>query len=89
MCVDYLHADYYLDRGDIVQVEIDHQANVMLLDESNYQNYRNHRGFQHFGGHYDHTPINIPAPSTGRWHLVIDLGGYSGTIRHSERIIKR
>jgi hypothetical protein len=61
----------------------------MLLDESNYQNYLRGSGFRYFGGHYDRSPINIAAPSTGRWHLVIDLGGYSGSIRHSERIIRR
>ncbi len=87
--MEHLHADYYLDQGDIVHVEIDIQANVMLLDGSNYQDYLNGRRFQYVGGHYDVSPINIPAPSTGRWHLVIDLGGYSGTIRHSVTIIKR
>ena len=87
--MEYLHNDFYLDSGDIVHVEIDHQANILLLDDSNYQNYRERRGFTHYGGHYDISPINIVVPSSGHWHVVIDLGGGAGTIRHSISIIKR
>lgn len=84
----HLHSDHFLERGDIVHVEIDHQANVMLLDENNYQNYKYRRDFRYVGGNYDRSPIKLVVPSTGRWHVVIDLGGRSGTIRHSIRIIK-
>lgn len=86
---EHLHADFHLDEGDIVHVTIDHQANVMLLDDSAYYSYRSGGRFQYHGGHYDVSPINIAAPSTGHWHVVIDLGGRSGTIRHSIKIIRR
>jgi hypothetical protein len=86
---NHLHADFHLDKGDVVHVTIDCQANVMLLDDSNYRNYQAGRQFQYCGGHYKTSPINIAAPSTGHWYVVIDLGGGSGTIRHSVRVIKR
>ncbi len=85
----HLHADFQLNDGDIVHVTIDHQANVMLLDDSNYRNYQSGGQFRYHGGHYKVSPINIAAPSTGHWHVVIDLGGHSGTIRHSINIIKK
>ncbi len=86
---EHLHADYHLDEGDIVHVTIDTQANVILLDDSNYQNYIQGRSFRHFGGLAKRSPVNIAVPSTGHWHVVIDLGGRSGRIRHSINIIKR
>jgi hypothetical protein len=86
---EHLHTDFHLDEGDIVHVTIDTQANVMLLDDSAYRSYQSGGRFQYYGGHFDVSPINIPVPSTGHWHVVIDLGGYSGRIRHSVSIIKR
>jgi hypothetical protein len=89
MVGQYLYKDYHLDAGDIVHVAIDTQANVIVLDESNYQNYRSGRSFKHLGGFYKTSPINIVVPSTGHWYVVIDLGGGSATIRYSINIIKR
>jgi len=86
---DYLHTDFHLNEGDIVRVTIDHQANVMLLDDLGYSNYQAGRQFRYHGGHYKVSPIDIVVPSAGHWHVVIDLGGYSGTIRHSISVIKR
>jgi hypothetical protein len=86
---EHLHADFHLNEGDIVHVTIDRQANVLLLDDNAYQNYRSGGQFRYYGGNYKVSPINIPVPSTGHWHVVIDLGGGSGTIRHSISIIKR
>lgn len=86
---EHLHTDLHLNEGDIVHLTIDHQANVMLLDSNNYNNYRQGRQFKYHGGNYKVSPINIAAPSSGYWHVVIDLGGYSGTIRHSISVIKK
>jgi hypothetical protein len=86
---EHLHADYHLNAGDIVHVTIDHQANVMLLDDSGYSSYKAGRQFRYYGGYYKESPIDIVVPHTGHWHTVIDLSGGSGTIRHSISIIKR
>lgn len=86
--MNYVKYEFNLELGDMVSVSIDHQANVILLDETNYQNYRNRRQFRHYGGWAERSPVNIPAPSTGHWYLVIDLGRQSGTVRHSARVIK-
>lgn len=85
---EHLHADFHLDRGDIVRITIDRQANVMLLDDFGYNDYKSGRQFRGVGGNYRTSPINIAAPSTGHWHVVIDLGGGSGTIKHSINVIK-
>jgi hypothetical protein len=36
----FIHADEYLDEGDVVIVQCSHQCNVRLLDDHNFQNYQ-------------------------------------------------
>ena len=84
----FLHSKEYLNAGDIVVVDCTHQCNVILLDDQNFNNYRNGKRFSHYGGHYKMFPARIPAPSTGNWNIVIDLGGGTATIKHSISIIR-
>lgn len=79
--MNYLHYDLHLDPGEIVEVTLDKQANVRLLDEANFSNYK--RGMRHtyYGGLAKESPARITAPHAGHWHLVIDLGGYAGSVR--------
>ena len=86
--MNFLHYDLQLSTDDIVEVTIDKQANVRLLDDANFSRYQ--RGEQHsyYGGAAKVSPIRLRPPHAGSWHLVIDLGGYSGTVGASVRTIK-
>lgn len=86
--MNYLHYEFDLNQGDVVEVTLDKQANVRLLDDANFANY--HRGGQHryYGGLAEQSPVRIRAPRAGHWHLVIDLGGYGGTVRASARVLQ-
>ena len=86
--MNFLHYPLNLGSGDIVEVTLDKRANVRLLDEANLAMYQ--RGEQHtyYGGQAKVSPARIPVPHPGSWHLVIDLGGYPGTVRASVRTIK-
>lgn len=86
--MNFLHYDLQLNAGDVVEVTLDKQANVRLLDGSNYASYQ--RGAQHryYGGLVKTSPFRLPAPHAGNWHLVIDLGGYAGNVRASVRTIR-
>lgn len=86
--MNFLHYDLQLKSGDIVEVTLDKQANVRLLDNVNFSRYK--RGQQHtyYGGLAKVSPARISAPHAGHWHLVIDLGGYAGTVRASVRTIE-
>lgn len=72
-----------LRKGATVIVTLRSQANVLLMDSSNLTNYRNRRQYRGYGGRMTKSPARIPVPRDGHWHVVIDLGGYSGTIRSS------
>jgi len=85
--MNYLHYPLELRAGQIVEVTLDKQANVLLLDETNYSQYRRGGRYKYFGGLAKQSPIRLAPPHAGRWNLVIDLGGYPGTVRASVRTL--
>lgn len=73
-------------RGETIEVTLlGHAANVLLLDSSNFQNYRRGRRYRGHGGHATTSPVRLQVPRTGTWHLVVDHGGYRGNTRASVR----
>ena len=86
--MQYLHKEFDLAEGDVVEVTLaGNAANVMLLDAANFQNYRQGNAYSYHGGYARTSPYRIPAPGPGRWHLVVDLGGDSGRVQASGRVI--
>ena len=86
--MNFLHYELTLDINDVVVVGLDRQANVRLLDETNYSRYK--RGDQHtyHGGLAKTSPARVKAPRAGKWHLVVDLGGFPGTVRASVNVVR-
>ena len=87
--MNYLHYEVQAGPNNVIQVTLDFgkQANVMLLDESNFQSYKHGTTFKYFGGLYRVSPVNLRAPRQSKWHVVIDLGGYAGSVSASVRVI--
>lgn len=86
--MNYLHYDLNLAQGDTIEVTLDKQANVRLLDDANYANYVNGQSHRYYGGLATTSPVRLTPPHGGRWHLVIDLGGYSGAVQASVRTLR-
>jgi hypothetical protein len=81
--MQFLHSDFNIGPDDVVQVSLDKQANVLMLDDINFANYRRGGRYSYFGGLAKRSPIRLSPPRQGRWHVVVDLGGYGGTVRAS------
>jgi hypothetical protein len=86
--MNYLHSEFDLEAGDVVVVDLDNQANVLLMDRSNYDAYRDGRTYRYYGGHAEKTPVSLSAPRSGQWHVVVDLGGYAGRVRAGVKVQK-
>ncbi len=84
----YLHAESYLDTGEVAVVDLDSQANVMLLDDPNFSAYRSGRSFRYRGGHATRSPVRLAAPHSGHWNVVVDLGGSAGKVRASVSFLR-
>ncbi len=77
-----------LAKGKIVEVTLKgNAANVLLLDSSNYNNYKKGRRYKYYGGFVKKSPFRIVVPNSGQWYLVINLGGYRGRVSTSVKIL--
>jgi hypothetical protein len=86
--MDFVYYDLnQLRGGEVVEVTLDTAANVRLLDSPNLQGYRGGRQYNFYGGYVTQTPYRVRVPHGGHWHLVIDLGGYSGQVRSGVRVL--
>ena len=86
--MNFLHYDFNLSADDAVEVTLDKQANVRLLDDANFANYRDGRQYRYFGGLAKSSPVQLVAPHGGHWHVTVDLGGYGGAVQASVRVLQ-
>lgn len=84
----HLHQEIEAGPSDIVEVALDNAANVMLVDNPNYEQYKRGAAFRYYGGSYKESPAQIVPPHAGRWHLVVDLGGRGGRVQAGIRVLK-
>ena len=78
----------YQSRGTTVEVTLSgNAANVRLLDNSNFQNYKAGRKHQCYGGLAKRSPVRLVIPRSGYWHVTVDFQGLRGQVRSSIRIL--
>jgi hypothetical protein len=85
--MNFVKYEFGAGPDDVIEVSLSGQANVRLLDSANFQSYRGGRWHRYAGGLAKVFPLRLRPPHRGHWFLVIDLGGYGGSIRHSARLI--
>lgn len=74
--------------GSVVEVTLSgNSANVKLMDTGNFNAYKTGRVHNYYGGHVTSSPFKISIPSSGFWHLTVDLGGYAGKVQIGVRIL--
>lgn len=86
--MQFVHNDLgMLHGGEVVEVTLSSQANVKLMDSSNFANYRHGGQHRYFGGHAKQSPFRLQVPGAGHWHVAVDLGGYGGSVRAGVRVL--
>jgi hypothetical protein len=70
-------------QGDVIEVKISANANVRILDATNFRAYSEGRPYRYLGGHYRQSPVRLAVPYSGHWHAVVDLQGLRGSVRSS------
>ena len=70
--MNVLHWTFDATRGQSIRVDLDRQANVMLLDSHNFSNYRHGSDFSYRGGLIKRSPYILTVPNTGHWHVVVE-----------------
>ena len=86
--MQFIHYDLgQLRGGEIAEVTLNARANVRLMNASNFSTFKRGGRASFYGGQATRSPVRIPVPTAGHWYVVIDLGGYSGKIRSSARVL--
>lgn len=83
----FLHFEVDTDEGDLLEVTLDSQANVRVMDSSNFSSFRSGRDHRCVGGLAKQSPVRLAVPRVGHWHVVVDLGGHGGHVRAGVRIL--
>lgn len=85
--MNFLHSVVHTNPGDAILVKLaGTEANVMVMDDINFRAYSSGSSFRYIGGHYERSPAVI-RPSSGRWNVVVDLGGYAGKVEATVSVI--
>lgn len=87
--MNFTHYDLgNLSSGQIIEITLSGSAaNVRLMDSSNFSNFKAGRQHRYHGGLIRQSPHRIPVPSSGRWHVTVDMNGLRGTTRSSVRVL--
>ena len=85
--MEHVHYEVDVPNGGSIEVTLDQQANVLVMDSMNYQQYCRGASATYYGGRMVRSPAVITPPHGGWWHVAIDLGRGSGTIRSSVRVL--
>jgi hypothetical protein len=85
--MNFLHWTFQSGPDNVVQVELDHAANVIMLDDNNFSAFRRGSRYSYLGGYYRQTPVRLVPPHRGSWHVVVHLGGHSGQANASMNLI--
>ncbi len=78
----------HLERGSVVVVNLQGSAaNVRLMDNSNFSSFRAGRQHHYHGGLAKQSPVRLQVPSSGTWHVTVDMQGLRGTVRSGVNVI--
>lgn len=86
--MNFLHSEVDAGPREVVRVTLDKQANVKMMDDNNFRRYRNGQSYDYYGVLAKASPLDLRPPHQGRWHVVVDLGGYGGTVGASVAVVQ-
>lgn len=86
--MQFIHNDLgQRKRGEIVEITLTSGANVRLMSSSDFSSYKNGRQHRYIGGLVKRSPIRLQIPSSGHWHVAVDMQGLRGSTRASVRVL--
>ena len=87
--MNFTHFDLGIRQsGQILAMKLaGNAANVRLMDSSNFQCYINSRRYKFYGGLINKSLYKMQIPSSGHWHVIVDMQGLRGTNRIWIRVL--
>jgi len=77
-----------LEQGSVVVVTLQGSAaNVRLMNDANFNSFRSGRQHRYHGGLAKSSPVRLPVPHSGNWHVTVDMQGLRGTVRSGVNVV--
>ena len=77
-----------LSSGDTIEVILQGSAaNVRLMNDANFQAYKNGKKHKYYGGLVKKSPFRLNVPSSGKWNVTVDMAGLQGQVKSSARVL--
>lgn len=84
----FLHYPLGQVAGAVAVVELSGtDANLMLPNDDVLASYKSGRRYAYCGSYYRQPPTRIGVPSSGRWNIVVELGGAAGNVSASVTLV--
>jgi hypothetical protein len=86
--MNFLHYTVTIGARDAIRVFLTGSAaNVLVMDDTNFQRFKTGQQHQYYGGYYTQSPVIIRPPYAGHWNVVINLGGFAGTVNAAVQVV--
>ena len=85
--MEFIHKREYLERGDLVVLEIDTSCRFMIMEDASLNAMKRGSRYQYIGGHVSEATNEIIVPRSGYWNIVIDTGGDTRNIRYTVNVL--
>ena len=86
--MEFIHTDLgQRKRGEIIEITLTNGANVRLMSSSDFSSYKRGQRHKYIGGLAKSSPLRLQIPSSGHWHVAVDMQGLRGSTRASVRIL--
>ncbi len=87
--MDSLHYNVVTGPGDKIRVYLrGNAANVLVMDDANFQKYQQGLQYKYYGGRYTRSPAIIKPAVYGRLNVVVNLGGFAGEVNAVVQVLR-
>jgi hypothetical protein len=78
-----------LNAGSFVEVKMNLSANVRIMAEAAFEEYKKKAPHEFIGGYVKFSPYVVKLPDDGHWYIVVDRGGRPGAVSASVSVYQK
>jgi len=71
----HIHYPVTIKTGQMVELRLDAAANVLVMNDAQYDGWKQGQESKVRGGYATKSPVNLRPPYSGSWHIVVDTKG--------------
>ena len=85
----WFHDVGIVEQGKIIEVTLDQAANIRIMDEDNYNNFKNRQSYSAIIYFITTSPFKIKLPRSAHWYVVVDPEDQPGSVVSSVKVYRK